>query len=161
MSITAISNTSWPGILKVQKQAYTGLAPEALDVLKSKWMASPTTCFVFHSQDEEVAGYVLSHAWNSFVPPKLFEALPNIPSGDILYLHDLAVSSTARGLGIGGQLSNKLLASAKAHSFKYVFLVAVQASQSYWCKLGFREIEDATICPSYGHDATLMRLYVV
>jgi len=158
MFISKISDNSWHGILKVQEEAYTGIPPEELNVLKSKWKASPETCFVFKSINEEIIGYLLSHSWNSNVPPKLFEELPTKTTGDILYLHDLAVSNTARGLGVGKQLSNKLLEIAKLHKFKRVLLVAVQESGSYWFNLGFREIHNVPICPSYGTSAKLMSL---
>jgi len=153
-----MSDNSWHGILKVQEEAYTGIPPEELNVLKSKWKASPETCFVFKSTDEEIMGYLLSHSWNSNVPPKLFEEIPPKITGDILYLHDLAVLNKARGLGVGKQLSNKLIETAKRLKFKRILLVAVQESGRYWSNLGFREIHNVPICTSYGTSAKLMSL---
>jgi len=158
MYISKISDNSWHGILKVQEEAYTGLPPEEINVLKSKWKVSPKTCFVFQTIDEEIVGYLLAHSWNSNVPPKLFEELPNKTTGDILYLHDLAVINNARGMGVGKQLSNKLIETAKLQKFKRVLLVAVQESERYWFHLGFREIHNVPICVSYGSDAKLMFL---
>jgi len=158
MFIRKITNNSWNGILKLQEEAYTGIPPEEINVLKSKWKASPETCFVLETVDEEIVGYLLAHAWNSKVPPKLFEELPLKTRGDILYLHDLAVMNKVRGLGVGKQLANKLIEIAKLRKFNRVLLVAVQESGSYWFKLGFREIKNVPICSSYGLGAKLMSL---
>jgi len=80
----------------VQEEAYTDIPHEAVDVLKSKWKASPETCFAYQDSDNKVLGYLLAHPWNSDEPPKLFETLPYSSAGDTLYLHDLAVSRSAR-----------------------------------------------------------------
>lgn len=157
MTITKISEPCWHGILTVQAQAYSGVAPESLEVLKSKWQASAELCFVYKDA-HGVQGYLLAHSWNSHVPPKLFEVLPKDSSGDILYLHDMAVSHHAQGQGVAGQLFHKLLQRAKIQPYQRILLVAVQASQGYWFKHGFREIANATVCESYGKDAILMSL---
>jgi len=88
----------------------------------------------------------------------LFEELENKPTGEILYLHDLAVSTDARGLGVGQQLFHKLIETAKSKKFKRVLLVAVQESETYWFNLGFKEIHNAPISLSYGTGSKLMSL---
>lgn len=158
MSIAVISEKSWQGILQVQKEAYTDIPHEEVDVLKSKWKASPETCFVYQDSDNKVLGYLLAHPWNSDEPPKLFETLPENSAGDTLYLHDLAVSSNARGIGVGRKLSNKLLEIAKLKKFRRVRLVAVQGSEDYWFNFGFREINNVSVSQSYGANAKLMSL---
>lgn len=124
-------------------------------MLKSKWIASPKTCFVFKSEDI-VLGYLLAHAWNSQIPPKLFEELPNECAGSVLYLHDLATAENARGLGVGRKLIAALIKSAQSLGFQQILLVAVQKSEQYWAKYGFSEVPDIAICTSYGDDAKLM-----
>jgi ribosomal protein S18 acetylase RimI-like enzyme len=131
VSIAPISAAAWPGIIKVQDEAYTGVAPESLEVLKSKWQASPQTCFVFQLPNNHIAGYLLAHPWDAPEPPKLFESHDPSSSGQGLYLHDLAASKHLRGLGVGKQLASTLLKSAKALRFKRVLLVAVQGSQGF------------------------------
>lgn len=160
MSIVEISEKSWQGILQVQMEAYTGVPSEEVDVLKSKWKASPETCFVFQSSRNQVLGYLLAHPWNSDEPPKLFEKLPRKSAGDTLYLHDLAVRTNARKSGIGLQLSSKLIEVAKVRQYNRVLLVAVQESGGYWSKFGFREVHNVSICPSYGKNAKLMAFNV-
>jgi len=158
MTITEISETSWDAILRIQEEAYTGIPPEEVDVLKSKWHNSPDSCFVFLAEDEKILAYLLAHSWGSLVPPKLFEPVPTDSAGKILYLHDLAVSKDARGLGLGKQLANKLIDSAKNKQYEKVLLVAVQGSGKFWASLGFKQILDVPVCASYGADAKLMSL---
>ncbi|WP_239652643.1 hypothetical protein [Pseudoalteromonas piscicida] len=45
MTYYAIEDASWPEILTLQNQAYHDVAPETVDILKSKWMCSPKSCF--------------------------------------------------------------------------------------------------------------------
>jgi len=156
MFITEISEDSWSGIFSIQEEAYTSVPPEELHVLKSKWIASPETCFTFQSENQEIQGYLLAHEWSSNEPPKLFEELPKDSFGTILFLHDLAVSNNARGVGVGKQLAMKLLNCAQTKQFEKVLLVAVQNSDGFWSSLGFSEIVNVPICKSYGCNAKLM-----
>ena len=157
MAITEISEASWEEILRIQEEAYTGIPPEEIEVLKSKWNNSPESCFIF-SEGEDILAYLLAHSWNSLTPPKLFEQVPVDSSGKILYLHDLAVSSSARGMGLGKQLANKLIDTAKTMHYEKVLLVAVQGSSRFWASLGFSEVLHVPVCASYGDDAKLMSL---
>ncbi|MCF7514215.1 hypothetical protein L3V43_10200 [Pseudoalteromonas sp. L23] len=60
MTYYAIEDASWPEILTLQSQAYHDVAPETVDILKSKWMRSPKSCFVF-KQHRAVDAYLLAH----------------------------------------------------------------------------------------------------
>lgn len=158
MPITTISSSSWQGIINVQKEAYTNDIVETIEVLQSKWQASPNTCFIYQDNNHDILGYILAHPWNSYNPPKLFEVLAADSAGDILYLHDLAVSGKARGLGVGKQLSNKIIDIATSQPFLSIMLVAVQGAEDYWFNLGFRAIDNKSINASYGKNAKLMLL---
>lgn len=160
MTISPIINDSWGGILAVQEEAYTGLPPEDVNVLKSKWLVSPETCFIETAEEGLIRGYLLAHPWHSDEPPKLFEVLPMNTDGSVLYLHDLAISNAARGMGIGKRLSQKLLDTAKIKGFEKVLLVAVQGSEGFWSALGFSEITDVPVCSSYGSNAKLLQLWL-
>lgn len=158
MSICEISEDSWRGISIVQSEVYPERFVENTGVLKSKWKASPKTCFVFKNDDDAISGYLLAHPWNSNKPPRLFEKLPQEFTGEILYLHDLAVRKDARGLGVGKKLYQMLLEVAKAQEFKSVMLVAVQGAENYWFKLGFLEMSNESSCLGYGKSSKLMIL---
>ena len=156
MNITEISDNSWSGILKVQNEAYTEVAPEDISVLKSKWLTSPDTCFTYNSDNNEVVGYLIAHSWNSEEPPKLYEELPTNTVGPILYIHDLAISTESKNLGVAKQLINKLFKTIQNKGYEKILLVAVQNSGSYWAGFGFKQIYNAPICASYGSAATVM-----
>ena len=156
MQITEISDDAWASIINIQDEAYSGVLPERLNVLKSKWVTSPETCFIFKTESNVIKGYLLAHVWDSYNPPKLFEELPTITNGSILYLHDLAVSQDAKGIGVGKQLVQKLMETAKTRQYKEILLVAVQGAESFWSRFGFNEMLDSPVCSSYGSDARLM-----
>ncbi len=160
MPIKPIDDTSWSGIIKVQAEAYSQVEPESLDVLKSKWLRSPQSCFVYEKAGN-VVGYLLAHSWNRDAPPKLFQTLPVVTDGPIIFLHDLAVSSDASGEGIGGKMVAHLLQIAKASGFQQIRLVSVQNSLAFWQKQGFLPIEHQEVCSGYGEDAQLMSLRIM
>jgi ribosomal protein S18 acetylase RimI-like enzyme len=158
VSIVQISEKSWDGILKIQEEAYTDLPPEDVSILKSKWLASPDTCFIYSSNENKILAYLLSHPWGSDSPPKLNEEATVDKDTSNLYLHDLALSNEARGQGIARALVENLINNAKTQGFTKIQLVAVQGSSSFWVKYGFMVIVNAAICPSYGSAARLMVL---
>ncbi|MGJ8682857.1 GNAT family N-acetyltransferase [Paraglaciecola sp.] len=156
MKIQQIEENNWSGILGIQNEAYQDVAPEELDVLKSKQSASPETCFVCVSNQGDFLGYLLAHPWSGAKPPKLFELLPHIENSDSLYLHDMAVSSSSKGLGIGRLMMAELIKIALQKGFKKITLVAVQGADSYWSLLDFKEVSGVNVSPSYGEKAMLM-----
>jgi len=158
VSIVQISEKSWDEILKIQEEAYTELPPEDVNILKSKWLASPNTCSIYSGNENKIMAYLLSHPWGSDIPPKLNEEAPVNNETSNLYLHDLALSNEARGRGIARALVENLINNAKTQGFTKILLVAVQGSSSFWAKYGFMVIVNAAICPSYGSAAKLMVL---
>nr|WP_067290378.1 GNAT family N-acetyltransferase [Marinobacterium profundum] len=155
MPIKKINEDIWSEILKVQAEAYSQIEPESLEVLKSKWLRSPESCFVYEKSGE-VVGYLLAHSWNSEVPPKLFKTLPVGTEGTVLFLHDLAISSAGEGDGLGRKMVAHLLKIAKGSGFQQVRLVSVQDSVEFWKKQGFAATANHELCSSYGEDAQLM-----
>ncbi|KZN28533.1 hypothetical protein N480_10595 [Pseudoalteromonas luteoviolacea S2607] len=161
MKIQEIEEKNWLAILSIQNDAYHQVGLEELDVLKSKYAASPDTCFACVSDQNDVLGYLLAHPWSGTQPPKLFEPLPDIGNSDTLFLHDMAVSSHSKGVGIGRQMVKELIKVALQKKIKRITLVAVQGADSFWSLLDFREISRATICPSYGESAVLMERVLI
>ncbi|MBE0368417.1 GNAT family N-acetyltransferase [Pseudoalteromonas aurantia] len=156
MSINLITENAWVDILNIQAEAYVEIEPEDVNILKSKWLLSPTTCAVYQAGDT-ISAYLLAHPWPSEIPPKLHEECP-ITASLNLYLHDLALARESRGKGVAKKLVTNLVDIAKAQGFNKILLVAVQNSGGFWSKFGFINIPDAVICPSYGHNAKLMVL---
>lgn len=58
-------------------------------------------------------------------------------NGDCLYLHDMAVSSDARGQGVATALLACAQQYAQQQKLRALTLVAVQNSASYWQQQGF------------------------
>jgi predicted N-acetyltransferase YhbS len=103
---------------------------------------------------------LLAHAWNSELPPKLFQSLTPDVKGDILFLHDLAVSSRVKGMGVGSILVNQLLAIARTEQYAKIILVSVQNSITFWSKSGFSVVAGKAISHTYGDDSRLMEFYI-
>jgi len=156
MKIQEIEENNWGGILEIQDEAYHDVGPEQLDVLKSKQSASPETCFVCVSDQDDILGYLLAHPWSRSEPPKLFEPLPDIGNSDSIFLHDMAVSSRSKGQGIGRSMMAELIKASVLKGVKRIALVAVQGADSFWSLLDFKEISGENMCPSYGENAILM-----
>jgi ribosomal protein S18 acetylase RimI-like enzyme len=157
MSIFKITSDMWDEIHQLQAEVYADMLLEELDVLKDKWKQSPDCCFVYKTADRTDA-YLLSHSWNNDSPPKLFQKLPGNSHGDILFLHDLAVSNRVQGKGVGRVMVKNLISIARERQFRKIILVSVQGSVSFWSKLGFEVVECQTVCSGYGSDAKLMSL---
>jgi len=69
MSISTIKENFWEDIIKIQKEAYTEISPEDVNILKSKWLSSPKTCAVYLNCENMVLAYLLAHPWASEAPP--------------------------------------------------------------------------------------------
>jgi len=155
MSIKPIDEATWSGLVKVQAEAYSQVEPESLEVLKSKWLRSPESCFVYEKAGK-VVGYLLAHSWCRETPPKLFQTLPVGTEGPIVFLHDLAISRAVSGEGIGKKMVAHLLKTAQKSGFQQIRLVSVQDSLAFWKKQGFSSIGSQEVCSSYGEGAQLM-----
>jgi len=155
MQIESIEEQHWEQILQIQRDAYIDIAPESLEVLQSKVIASPETCFVALEQGK-VAGYLLAHPWDEETLPPLFLKLDCKPKGRVLYIHDLAVAKGHGGRGIGRFMAYEILAQAKRHSYAQVNLVAVNNASKFWSKLEFKLRFGAYDLSSYGEGAVVM-----
>jgi len=157
MSINLITENSWDDIVKIQKEAYTDIAPEDVNILKNKWHSSPQTCAVYSDHKGKVIAYLLAHPWARETPPKLNEKI-SVTYSSTLFIHDLALALEGRGKNIGKKLVQNLIDNAQSESFVKILLVAVQNSTSFWAKFGFINMPSEEICVSYGKNAHLMVL---
>lgn len=157
MQLRAIQTNDWQAILNIQDECYNAVDPEPLHVLKSKWEVSPDSCFVME-KDGLVLGYCLAHPWVETTPPPLYHALTELPAPNTLYLHDMAISARAQGLGAGGKALSKLKQLAERWSLSSLSLVAVQGAGSYWRRQGFADSQSLKCLGSYSDDASYMIL---
>lgn len=156
INVVAITDAHWPQIETIQAAAYYDVVPEAMAVLRSKWRASPDTCFVAVDHQHRCVGYLLSHPWQGEQPPKLDTEIAGSITATELFIHDLAIAPPARGQGIAAALFQRVLDTAIEKGFAALFLVAVQNSQAYWHNAGFTQKHGYAVPDSYGDGACLM-----
>jgi predicted N-acetyltransferase YhbS len=148
LTIRPIAANDLPGILAVQQACYGDGFLEPGDALASRWARSPAMCLVA-VRCGEVVGYLLSHAWHAWTPPKLHVPLP------------MAIAPAGRGQRLGEQLYAMASASAHAQGLRQSRLVAVQGADVFWRRLGYQpaDVDGAALAALravYGEDAELM-----
>lgn len=137
--------------------------PEDVAVPAERLRLAPAGCYVL-ADDNGIVGYVVSHPWRAFPPPKLntlLGALPEPPA--CWYIHDLALMPTARGRGHAGAIVERLAAVARQAGLRAMSLTAVSGSAPFWARHGFvveTGPEIAAALASYGADAAFMMRHV-
>lgn len=121
----------------------------------------PRGCFVLANDGEcGIAGYLIAYPWKTGSAPPLNTLIGRIPpDADLLYLHDLALDSTARGQGHTRTIIAGLIDQARRDGWRKIVLVAVNRAQKFWQAMGFQEVgaEDQTQkSDTYGSDARYM-----
>ncbi|WP_349922008.1 GNAT family N-acetyltransferase [Aeromonas veronii] len=157
INIRAIRAPDWPAIMKIQHECYHQFDPEPLDVMQNKSELAPACCWVAERQGK-VLGYLLCHPWRARRPPPLSVAMQRLAGDEEFYLHDLAVSGEARGIGVGQRLLATALAFASEEGFAHAGLVAVQDAPAFWRKQGFLPAATDKCLAEYGEGAVYMRL---
>ncbi len=133
--------------------------PEDAAVLAERQRLYPQGCLML-VEDDRAIGYALTHPWRFGEPPPLNERLGELPAQPTTYyIHDVALLPQARGRGYAVEAAERLVAHARDRGFSNVSLVAVNRSQAFWEKAGFRTLDvpglEAKLA-SYGSDAVLM-----
>ncbi|NBJ11478.1 GNAT family N-acetyltransferase [Microvirga arsenatis] len=133
--------------------------PEDAEVLAERLRLYPQGCLML-VEDGHATGYALTHPWRSGEPPPLNRLLREIPSAPTTYyIHDVALLPEARGKGHALAAADRMTAHARREGFREVSLVAVNGSQAFWEKAGFRVLTVPGLeakLSSYGPDAVLM-----
>lgn len=157
IKIRTIRPLDWPAIMTIQSECYHQLEPEPLEVMSNKAELAPACCWVAERQGK-VLGYLLCHPWRAHCPPPLSQPLQPLTDHEEFYLHDLAVSGEARGLGVGQRLLATALAFASDEGYQHAGLVAVQDAPAFWRKQGFVPARTPKSLEEYGEGAVYMRL---
>ncbi|MCK8043812.1 GNAT family N-acetyltransferase [Shewanella sp. 1CM18E] len=155
MNLRPITQADWSCILDIQLECYPQIEPESLEVLQSKWLASPESCFIIEANNS-IIGYCLAHPWYLDNPPSLEQQLAKIDQANTLYLHDIALSAKAQGKGAGKQALNQLISFANTNNYPNISLVAVQGAHLYWGKQGFIAKQINKDLSAYPEDARYM-----
>ncbi|MGF2480540.1 GNAT family N-acetyltransferase, partial [Ralstonia pseudosolanacearum] len=116
VTIRPVTDADLPGVLAVQQACYGNALLEPAEALASRWARSPALCLVaLHGT--QVVGYLLSHAWHAWAPPKLHVPLPPAEATHadrVWFVHDMAIAPAGRGQRLGERLHAAAGAAARA-----------------------------------------------
>ncbi len=133
--------------------------PEDPEVLAERHCLYPQGCLML-VEDERAIGYALAHPWRFAEPPPLNRLLGELPTdASTYYIHDVALLADARGKGYALQAAERLITHARETGFGNASLVAVNNSQAFWERVGFRTLAVQGLeakLSSYGPGAVLM-----
>jgi len=136
MTITALRPSDLPAALALQAESYPPFLVEAEAAFASRMTLAATHCLAAR-RDGVLLGYLLAHGWAEQSPPAVGMVLAEGVPSEVLFIHDLAVSSAGRGLGIGATLIGHALQRAARDGLRRAELIAVEGAAAYWQRLGF------------------------
>lgn len=125
-------------VIRIQAEVYIDEILESDDVITERFAAVPDTSWVIEGA-QGVCGYLVGYlSYTGHVTP-WGTAFTHKVNADCLYLHDLAISKTVAGCGLGPRLVRYALEQARQRKLQSAALVSVQDSKRFWNKLGFDE----------------------
>lgn len=123
-------------VIRIQAEAYIDEILETDDVIHARFAQTPDTSWVVE-RNGDVCGYLVGYQSTlGEVTPLGFE-FSHKQQANTLYLHDLAISQSGKGFGLGSLIINHALADARKRQLEHAALVSVQNSTVFWEKLGF------------------------
>lgn len=138
ISIDPLRRHDLPAALNIQKAAYPPFLVEDEGPFLSRITLANSYCFAAR-RGEELVGYLLAHGWKRQSPPAVGTTLTDDVPSEVLFIHDLAVSSSGRGLAVGQHLIERAFALAARDGLRCAELIAVEGAADYWRRLGFGE----------------------
>jgi GNAT superfamily N-acetyltransferase len=138
LSITPLGPQDLPAALALQAQAYPPFLVEDEAAFLSR-IALPASYCLGARQGNRLLGYLLAHGWSHGSPPPLGSVLADDGPGEVLFIHDLAVSPEQRGLKVGQRLVARAAELAVRDGLRRAELIAVEGAAEYWRTLGFAE----------------------
>ncbi|ADI03896.1 hypothetical protein SBI_00775 [Streptomyces bingchenggensis BCW-1] len=154
--IRHISDDDWDGIAALESHAYTGLGlSEGRVALESRARVSPATCRALEV-GPRLVGYALALPYPMYRYPDLERPEETAYPSTNLHLHDLVIAENFRRKGLGRRLLRHLTASARAHGYEQISLVAVGGSATYWSARGFTAHQEVVPPDGYGPDVIYM-----
>lgn len=145
--------------LAIQAQSYPPFLLEDEAAFASRLAVRRPYCLAAVS-DGVLIAYLLAHGWAGQSPPPVGAQLAPDVSGDVLFIHDLAVSAAGQGCGLGRKLIDYAFELAARDGLRTAELIAVEGAAPYWRGLGFAEGDPspqlAARVAHYGADARWM-----
>lgn len=115
--------------------------PERIEAFDEKLALSPSTHFVAADEDGAVRGYACAYPWLDHDVPKLDTLIGKLPDDiAVLYIHDVALLPTARGLGLIESLIPRLEFLAREADLRALTLTAIYGSEVAWFRYGFERV---------------------
>jgi N-acetylglutamate synthase-like GNAT family acetyltransferase len=167
-STTALRDVVYPmeerdleNVLQIQKACYDTAFHEPRSAFLSKLVACPHTCWVVRLGTQACAYLVCLPIDQNNMPTLHASAWRPAVQPTLLYLHDLAIDPTLRGRGISHLLLDAATAYANDQRLPRLGLIAVQDSQRFWRKQGFKSAPapgklGLKKLASFGSDSTYM-----
>lgn len=138
ISIEALAPQDIPAALRVQAETYPAFLREDEGVFLNRINLQASYCLAA-KQGGALLGYLLAYGWSRQSPPPLGELVADDVPGEILFIHDLAVSPARRGLRVAQRLVGRAFELAARDGLCSVELIAVEGAADYWRRLGFVE----------------------
>lgn len=160
-TIRPLHDDDMPAVAALQTTVFHPRFHETQEELTSRLAVAAPFCWAALDASGRLLAYILSHPWPAGSPPAIGTHLPRSPPTDNWFVHDLAISEAARGLGLGRDLVRVASRAAMAAGLVRGDLVAVQGAWSFWNKLGYAPQSDlppelAAKVAGYGDDARYM-----
>lgn len=155
LALRPLSEADLPAVLVLQRAAYGDDYQESARVLARKLELEREACWLAQLGGVAV-GYVFAHRWSGEGAPPLHAPLAALPDcADHGFVHDLAVSPAARGLGVAVALFARVRAWSAAAGHRGLRLVALADAVPFWTRHGFSALA-ADLPAGYGRGACLM-----
>jgi ribosomal protein S18 acetylase RimI-like enzyme len=124
-------------VQKIQKNSYKDEYLEKSHTFTRMITIYPQGCLGV-SVENNFAAYIFFHPYHENEVKPLNFTLVLSEKEDCMYLHDLAVHRDYRGMGLTGILMERFDKETLLEGFHVQCLVAVQNSQEFWRKYGFK-----------------------
>jgi ribosomal protein S18 acetylase RimI-like enzyme len=149
-----------PAVLSIQKECYGEHYLEP----RSAWaqrLSFSQRHILGVCRDNEVVAYAAAYTSQRGGVTPLNGFFTPVVSPDSMYLHDVAVASSAKGCALGSVLTQRLWGQAAMEGICFSSLVSVQSSRAYWERLGYRvtplqNLQAQLNLSGYGSDAVYM-----
>lgn len=138
LSIDRLGPGDLDAAIAIQRGAYPGFLVEEADAFLSRITLASSYSLAARCGGVLI-GYLLAHGWPRQSPAPIGAILTDRAPSDVLFIHDLAVSSRGRGLGVGRRLVAPAFELAFRDGLRRAELIAVEGADGYWRSLGFAE----------------------
>jgi ribosomal protein S18 acetylase RimI-like enzyme len=137
IQIRLIRAADLAAVMALQDSCYSNNLYEPPELLVRRLAAAPESCWLAESPAGELLAYLFCYPSLAGKVTPLGSPFQVASKPELLYLHDMAVSTKARGLGLASRLLQQAEDFACQYSLSRLALVAVQGSVGYWQRQGF------------------------